>query len=686
MIDKKEIITIVLLYYTLWITLTLIFLIIILSIISKILHPLNVKSIFTLSKIKSIFYSILNFISKRKILLISGLLLVALAVVLIIVINSPKIIFPRNPSFGTKNIDESHPIIFTFDRPVNSNEIKIQIKPPIAGITINRFQFNHGRMEHSFYFYPQITLPPDAEYSVTLSSAGGVFGLAKSKEYLFSLHTPPSPGITSILPKNGEENVDINQDIVVSFDFSDQYRTQWSFQLIPEVKLSIKKNGNKTIVVKPETPLQKGLTYQLKIFRIPIAYSFKSHKVIRRGESQEVGGSTFKTVVSPSVKSISPTGSGILVDTAIKIEFRQPMDTESVKKAWSISPVTSGNFTWEGDTNLTFIPTNVFTKNTQYKIILSQSASTKYGMPFESNYISQFTTIGPVTASFSPANSSSRIGLSKAIIATFNQEVDHESAEKNFSISPLVAGNFSWHGNIMTFQPSANYQYSTSYTASLSAGIKSTKGLDSNQTFSSKFTTIDQVVKLNIPFYKQEHYYTCGIVAARMALAFKGVNISEMGLLSEVGYDSTPLNTANNIWGNPDVGFVGTLMGSPKGTGYGVHWAPVAKAINYHRPAEIKQNWNVQGIATEIANGNPVVIWWVNGVWPSFERSWKTPDGTSIRAVNGMHAVVVNGFTGTVDNPKTFSVSDPWWPRKDYNIALFNSYWHWFGNTAIVVR
>ncbi len=163
----------------------------------------------------------------------------------------------------------------------------------------------------------------------------------------------------------------------------------------------------------------------------------------------------------------------------------------------------------------------------------------------------------------------------------------------------------------------------------------------------------------------------------RIALVYKRVNISESSLLDQVGYDSTPLDVNNNIWGNPNRGFVGTLSGQPKGNGCGAHWDPVAKAAANHRPVEVKTGWNTQGIAQELAKGNPIVVWWVNGIWPSYERFWKTTDGETIRAVNAMH---------TVDNPKTFIVQDPWWSRKEYPSSLFSSYWKWFNNTAIIVR
>lgn len=673
------------LYLTGLISITLLLLLAVFLIVNKIIHPAEVKSVFTQSRLKRLSFKLVNIIFKNRILIMVCLTVFIFLSFAALALTSPQIISPDGPSFGTKIIDDLHPIKFTFDRPVDPKRLKIAIKPVIGGTIKHNYRFDGFILKHDFFFYPNTSLPTESEYSVTVSSIKSIIGIPEGKEYLFNLKTPLDAKIISVSPQDKAENIDINTPILVNFDFDDKYRTQWDFQLNPEIPLTITKKGKNT-VLQPKSPLLKGTNYQFIILKTPIAYSFKKRQIISRGESSQSMTAGFKTVVSPTIKSFSPTGSGVLVDSPITIQFRQEMDSASVEKAWSLTPAVTGTFTWKDSNQFTFIPSSGLAKNTLYKITIENSASTKFGTGFDANFTSQFTTIGPITASISPANNASSIPLNRSITVAFNQEVDHISAQTHFSISPQVEGIFSWQSNTMTFKPNTNYQNSQTYTVTVNNQIKSIKGLDSTAVYTSKFKTIDQRVKLNIPLYKQEHYYTCGIAAARMALAYKGVKLSEMNIVNQIGYDSTPLNASKTIWGNPNVAFVGTLMGVPKGTGYGVHWGPVAKVVSKYRPAEVKQNWNVQGIATEIQNGNPVVIWWVNGVWPSFERSWKTPDGTTIRAVNAMHAVVVNGFTGSVDNPKSFSVSDPWWPRKDYDVSLFKSYWHWFGNTAIIVR
>lgn len=638
------------------------------------------------SKIKSFFSNLAYHFQKHLYLKQIFFILIYIALFALYFFIPPKVIYPSAPAFGKKNIDSKHPLHLTFDRPIDFSKINISIKPNVKGIWQAKTKDAPPGLKNDLYFYPEATLPSDAEFSATITHVTSPVINVKGRDYLFNFRTPAPPSIMSLNVKENEENIDINNHFSIRLNYDDRYRTQWQATLNPDVKLAtlISKDG-KTITFIPQSPLQKSMDYTLTINQIPVTYSFKLKKVLTTGVGLALNQIKFKTVLSPSVKSSSPTGSGVLTNSPIKIEFRQPMDQASVESAFSISPTISGKNSWQAN-SIIFSPDTNLAKNTHYTISIKKSAMTQYKTTFDANYSFGFTTIGYVVPSFSPANGAGGIALNKALTMTFNQAVDHDSAQNAFSLSPNITGSFSWKGNALTFSPSQNYGYTTTYSISIDSGVKSINGLDSNQAYSSRFTTQDQVVKLNIPFHKQEHYYTCGIAAARMALDYKGAKMSEMAILNEVGYDSTPLSADGKTWGNPNVGFVGTLMGQPKGTGYGAHWGPIAKAINNHRPAEVKTGWNVQGIASEIAAGNPVVIFWVNGVWPSYERHWKTPDGTDVRAVNGMHAVVVNGFTGSPSNPKSFTVSDPWWPRKSYDIALFNSYWRWFNNTAIVVR
>ena len=189
---------------------------------------------------------------------------------------------------------------------------------------------------------------------------------------------------------------------------------------------------------------------------------------------------------------------------------------------------------------------------------------------------------------------------------------------------------------------------------------------------------------LNVPQYKQHHTFTCYSVAAKMALGYRGVMIDELGFLDEIGYDKTERNFVSNTWGDPNKGVVGTYNGSGPG-GYGVHWDPVANAIKKYRNVEVVRSWNIPDMLKKVEEGNPVMVWWVNGVWPAKDVSWNLPDGGKVYTVNGTHVEVVVGWTGDRNNPTNVITNDPWRGRRSYTPAQFNNLWKWFSNTGVIV-
>lgn len=197
-------------------------------------------------------------------------------------------------------------------------------------------------------------------------------------------------------------------------------------------------------------------------------------------------------------------------------------------------------------------------------------------------------------------------------------------------------------------------------------------------------TPAQQTFVLKVPQYKQHHTFTCFSVAAKMALGFRGVAIDEVGFLDEIGYDKTERNFVSNTWGDPNTGVVGTYNGSGPG-GYGVHWDPVATAMKKYRNVEVIRSWNIPDMLKKVEEGNPVMVWWVNGVWPAKDVSWNLPNGQKVYTVNGMHVEVVVGWTGDRNNPTNILTNDPWRGRRYYTPAQFNNLWKWFSNTGVVV-
>jgi uncharacterized protein YvpB len=215
----------------------------------------------------------------------------------------------------------------------------------------------------------------------------------------------------------------------------------------------------------------------------------------------------------------------------------------------------------------------------------------------------------------------------------------------------------------------------------LDSGVESIRGLASNEQFSASFKTQEQTVKLAVPSYLQKYSLSCELAALRMALAFKGVEISEDKILEQIGVDNTPRN--GNIWGNPHLAFVGDVNGRQMVDGYGTYWGPIARVARIHRSATDFQGWSIEQLTQVIANNNPVVVWVYskNGS----PTSWVTPKGDSINAVRGEHAVVAVGFVGEKENPSIMIVNDPLIGQVYWQRGHFEQKWDSLGRSGVVI-
>jgi len=133
-------------------------------------------------------------------------------------------------------------------------------------------------------------------------------------------------------------------------------------------------------------------------------------------------------------------------------------------------------------TSTTFDP-ETMNKGTKYywKIVA------KDGKTSTSGDVWHFTTAPlpkpPTITSVSPTSEATNVPVTTKISATFSEAMNTASVEAAFSITPSVAGTFSWVENTMTFTPIANLAHSTTYTVTISATATDMagNGLDGNE-------------------------------------------------------------------------------------------------------------------------------------------------------------------------------------------------------------
>ena len=542
---------------------------------------------------------------------------------------------PIKLMYSNNDIQINEPISVAFNRPVQRN-ISYSIDPIVDGkwrvksniIGIERIEFTP---KNQFIAGSKIKLAIKNIKPFIASSIQG-----QSRTIDFSIEQPSD--IVSITPVANAVNIPVSTGITVRL--ASPNRNLRELKIETDAPLQNEKPSTSDDIVFKwlfKTPLSQGKTYH---------YSISDLKQI--GDKAVLTSSSFTTVSEPKVSGTNKDH--FYPGEMVTIKFDQDMKTTDSIFKFEFA----GSGHWSDSKTYIYTPSGLSPGRTYQYYVANGSVSSTGGITeHESRF--NIATPGPtVITAFSPKGSN--VETSSSISFTFDQPVDHGSAESSFSTAPASSGNFTWNGNSMLYKPNGlNFQ--TNYTATLVLGVKSVYGLASMQSFSSRFTTTYQTMKLIVPYFHQSYRQSCEATALKMALAYRGISASEMDIVRTLGYAPRARDRANNLWDNPNQMFVGDINGWQNSTGYGVYSGPVADAArSYGRSAAAQSGVSANYIAEQVIAGNPVIVWGSSSK-PKLD-SWNTSSGP-VQAWVNEHTRVVVGVAGKSDAPIGFYLHDP---------------------------
>jgi uncharacterized protein YvpB len=345
-------------------------------------------------------------------------------------------------------------------------------------------------------------------------------------------------------------------------------------------------------------------------------------------------------------------------DETAKLEFNQPITPESRDE---IVFDFAGEGKWESDTVYAFKPETVAAGKT-YTYHIKAGLRSQAGGILTHDIDGSFATVGAVAVTSSSPRGKELSQGQQQIKFTFDQAVDHQSAQQRFTVSSGNVAGFSWSGNTMTATVK-NLGFQRTVTATVAAGVANAGfGLPSNQPFSVSFTTEIRTIKLGVPMLRQQHSATCVVATIRMALAYYGVGAEEMDIVNRMGYNPRPMDTATNTWDDPAQMFVGDVNGTDNYTAGGAEVTIAARIVgSYGRGSATRTGGgvNVNWIAEEIHAGHPVIISGTGVKSKPTYYSWTTPGGRTVQAASNGHARIVFGVRGEPGAPLTFYINDP---------------------------
>lgn len=590
----------------------------------------------------------------------------------------PPVLESSTPTNNQKNVAWSEPIRLKFSAPMNRDAVGFSIEPAVDGAWTFTDPTYGDRAYRTLVFTPDTILEPGTAYRVDLKNIESLAGTG-TRDYTVSFTTASLPTVTATPPTAPIEpcaTLTLPLDQTVDADVSFTARVEPAAEITTTVVAD-----PPAVQLAPTNCFAHATAYRVLVERHLLVQSRLT------GERVEmpvviVNDSSVVTSDPPNVSELQPVGSGVKVTTTeIRLSFGRgmpPVTTEAIV----LAPRPTGAWNWVDPQTAVYALTAPLTHATTYTVTIPAGTRDTVGGFFPKAESRTFTTIGAAAATITPANGAAGITTKTAVTVTWDQAVDREQAEAALTITPTVPGAVTWDGNRAVFTPTNGWSSNTTYTVKIAAGVASADGgLPSSAEFTSTFASETTKVLLPIALDYQDKPLSCEAAALKMALAGKGVNVSENQIMSIVGYDTTAAR--GKTWGDPNVGFVGNISGHQNTTGYGVHWDPIARAASRWRRAEAFTGWSTSKLAETLAAGNPVVIWGVLG--NAYADPWKTPAGTTIAAWKGEHARTAIGFLGPVSAPTHFIINDPIVGRVTWTTAKLRSDWGKFNNSGVVV-
>ncbi len=217
----------------------------------------------------------------------------------------------------------------------------------------------------------------------------------------------------------------------------------------------------------------------------------------------------------PSVISSTPPQgagavTGIAVNQSIIINFSKSMNRGSVEGEFGITPDVPGHFVWSenvpgtADSRLTYILTSDMEYGKLYALKISGAAEDSSGNMLGGDYIVNFIT----GSDFTPPSAAGAYdwnvpaviwstsapvhGISRnvSIGISFTSDMERQSVEKAFSITPSVQGIFEWSSDrVVRFIPSKPLSPETKYQISVETTARGTNTMKLSSRYSVEIVT-----------------------------------------------------------------------------------------------------------------------------------------------------------------------------------------------------
>jgi alpha-2-macroglobulin len=464
----------------------------------------------------------------------------------------PPAISDTLPAAGSQ-IPLQAPITFYFNQPMDKKSVETawSIQPAIAGIWT-------WADNSAILFTPASALPASTDLTFTLAATAiSKNGQLLSEPISINFRTAEALAVVQTLPEAGTDAVSASAAVVAAFNQpvvalgADASTLPVGFTLQPTVGGKGEWLNTSTYIFYPDPALAGGITYTATINP---KLSATSGSALKETKSWSF------SVAMPEVQKVEPEADGqVDLDAVFTVTFNQPMDTGSVQSNFTLTGPAgkvSGTFKWnKNNTSLTFTPSGLLSRDSNYTLTLSAQAKGRGGTAIGYASAQTFHTYpGFYVQSTTPVN----LGLKenyKNITISFSAPLQEENAADLIKISPEAGQVYAYaNGTDLTVYSTLNPE--TVYTVTVSSALKDRWGQSLGQEFSFRFKTDKASPFFSFPYVGSDTFfvnaenprlYAMAVSVPEVKLTFGSLNIEKYLSLNASGsYEE------RNIYDPPD--------------------------------------------------------------------------------------------------------------------------------------
>ncbi|MDR3750675.1 MAG: Ig-like domain-containing protein [Terracidiphilus sp.] len=313
------------------------------------------------------------------------------------------------------------------------------------------------------------------------------------------------PGVVSVTPVQGATSVAINTNVTATFNMamkSSSITAAGTFTLAGPggtAVAGVVTYSGMTATFTPSAALAYGTTYTATI--TTAAATPGGAELI----SPYVWSFTTVALAAPTpvvVTTIPANGdTNVPISQVLSATFSQTMSASTISTTTFTLSVTggaavSGTVTPSG-TYATFTPNAPLLNNTSYTATITTGATSQAGISLATNYVWTFTTITatPTVTAVSPLNGATAVPIAQVLSATFSEAMNTATLNAaTFTVTGpggvTVAGAVVPSSTGVTFTPTVNLAYSSSYVATITTGAEDLAGTGLATNYVWTFTTL----------------------------------------------------------------------------------------------------------------------------------------------------------------------------------------------------